>query len=73
MDDIQETGLTIVYKRVGETPLQSIARFKQDNPHFKDISMTYAGRLDPMAEGLLMLLSGDAIAHKDKYLDLPKT
>ncbi len=73
MDDIQETGLNIVYKRVGETPLQSIVRFKQDNPRFKDIPMTYAGRLDPMAEGLLMLLSGDAIARKDKYLDLPKT
>ncbi len=35
--------------------------------------MTYAGRLDPMAEGVLLVLSGDAIAEKQKYLDLPKT
>lgn len=35
--------------------------------------MTYAGRLDPMAEGLLLVLSGDSVFDKDKYLDLPKT
>ena len=35
--------------------------------------MTYAGRLDPMAEGLLLVLSGNELANKDKYLGLQKT
>ncbi len=35
--------------------------------------MTYAGRLDPMAEGLLLVLSGEAIKEKEKYTSLSKT
>ena len=35
--------------------------------------MTYAGRLDPMAEGMLILLAGEDCKQKDMYLDLDKT
>ena len=66
-------GIHILYKNLGETPLETIERFKKDNTEYVGISMTYAGRLDPMAEGVLLVLSGDAIAEKQKYLDLPKT
>jgi tRNA pseudouridine55 synthase len=34
--------------------------------------MTYLGRLDPMAEGLLLVLAGDT-KEKNKYLELDKT
>ena len=34
--------------------------------------MTYAGRLDPIAEGLLLLLAGEECKEKDKYLGLDK-
>jgi tRNA pseudouridine(55) synthase len=35
--------------------------------------MTYVGRLDPLAEGVLIILEGEEIAHKHLYQDLDKT
>ncbi len=34
--------------------------------------MTYAGRLDPLAEGVLIVLYGDECKNKEKYLKLDK-
>jgi tRNA pseudouridine(55) synthase len=34
--------------------------------------MTYAGRLDPMARGLLLILAGEEVKNKEKYLALGK-
>lgn len=34
--------------------------------------MTYAGRLDPIASGLMLVLAGDAVYEKDAYLKLEK-
>jgi tRNA pseudouridine(55) synthase len=75
MADVQESGKGVhtVVKRTGETPLQCIGRFKAENADFADMPMTYAGRLDPMADGLLLLLSGEAIGEKKKYLAMTKT
>lgn len=61
-----------LYKNIGETPLECILRYKDSKPELKDISMTYAGRLDPMAEGLLLVLIGEECKEKDKYLGLDK-
>ncbi len=61
-----------LYKNLGETPLECIERFRADNPAYKGIKMTYLGRLDPMAEGLLLVLAGDTRA-KDMYLSMDKT
>src|SRR5690242_6674833 len=66
-------GIHALYKTLGETPLECIQRFKKENPEFEKVNMTYAGRLDPMAEGLLLVLSGELVKEKEKYLDLPKT
>ncbi len=66
-------GIHLIYKKVGETPLEAISRFKKTNPKLKEEKMTYAGRLDPMAEGALLILSGKKVKEKDKYLDLSKT
>ncbi len=62
----------ILYKKLGETPFECVWRYKRENPLFTNIPMTYAGRLDPMAEGLLLVLSGEALRDKEKYLGLPK-
>ena len=60
MTSSQENGVNLVYKKLGQTPLEALLDFKNKNPDFSG-SMTYAGRLDPMAEGLLILLSGDKL------------
>ncbi len=66
-------NLHILYKNLGETPYEAVLRYKKEHPEYTETPMTYAGRLDPMAEGVLLVLSGDGILDKDKYLDLPKT
>lgn len=68
-----QVGVHMVWKRVGETPLECIGRFRQGHAAYADVPMTYAGRLDPAAEGVLLLLSGDALARKEDYLGLQKT
>ncbi|MSU45079.1 MAG: hypothetical protein EXS47_00380 [Candidatus Zambryskibacteria bacterium] len=68
----QNKGLHLLYKNLGETPNERILRFKKDNPEYAEVSMTYAGRLDPMAEGLLLVVSGDEIKEKQKYQNLNK-
>ena len=45
-----------LYKKVGWTPLETIEKFKLKNPVYKNKRMGYAGRLDPMAEGVLIVL-----------------
>ncbi len=70
MSQIQSKILLL--KPVGETPLECLKRFKIYNPEYKDLPMTYAGRLDPMAEGLLLLLVGEECKKKGDYLYLPK-
>src|SRR6185436_1978461 len=62
----------ILYKNEGETPLERLKRYQNDHPPFKDRKMTYAGRLDPMAEGLLIILSGEEVREKEAYLNLDK-
>lgn len=62
----------LVYKNIGETPLEAIERVKKERPELANIQMTYAGRLDPMAEGLLLILYGENRFLKDKYLGFTK-
>ncbi|MEI8337697.1 MAG: hypothetical protein WCF92_00945 [bacterium] len=62
----------LLLKSIGETPLECLKGFKTANPEYKDLPMTYAGRLDPMAEGLLLLLVGEECKKKDDYLYLSK-
>lgn len=61
-----------VNKKEGETPLEALEVFRNKNKIGKDVPMTYAGRLDPMAEGVLILLAGEECKNKDKYLGLDK-
>jgi tRNA pseudouridine55 synthase len=61
-----------LYKKKSETPLQTIERYVLAHPEFKKVKMTYAGRLDPMAEGLLLVLSGEKNKERDAYTGLDK-
>lgn len=47
------------YKKRGETPLQALMRLRKEQPEYKESKLSYAGRLDPMAEGVLPVLVGE--------------
>ena len=62
-----------LYKPVGKTPLQCIRAFQSKFPEYKNVTLSYAGRLDPMAEGLLLILVGDENEKRSIYQDMDKT
>ncbi len=68
--DKQKSNLVILFKKLGQTPLEAILAYKIENGETRP--MTYAGRLDPMAEGLLICLVGEECKNKDKYTGLDK-
>ena len=67
-----EQTLTI-YKNEGETPLECLERFRVEQPIYKDAVLSYAGRLDPMAEGVMLVLVDEENKNREKYLSLDKT
>jgi len=62
----------ILNKRLGQTPLELIEEYKKKHPKYRNIKMAYAGRLDPMAEGKLLLVIGEECKNLKKYTDLNK-
>ena len=60
------------HKLVGETPLQAIERAREERALPPYVKMAYAGRLDPMAEGKLLVLTGDYCNHVHDYWHLDK-
>jgi tRNA pseudouridine55 synthase len=60
------------YKNLGETPLECLERVRIEYGIASDVPMTYAGRLDPLAEGELIILVGDECRNKEKYLGFDK-
>ena len=62
-----------IWKALGETPLEALETLRDREEIAPDVPMTYAGRLDPAAEGLLIILTGEACKAKDDYSGLPKT
>jgi len=64
----------VIEKAVGETPLAAMESWRlMQNPEYIDVPLTYAGRLDPMASGKLLVLIGEECKQKDRYLALDKT
>lgn len=63
----------LLSKQVGETPLEALDRLRGVKPKLREAKLTYAGRLDPLASGLLLVLSGEDCKQKDNYLGLSKT
>ena len=64
--------IIVLNKKEGETPLEALSNFRAKHKKYKDVKMTYAGRLDPMASGLILILAGEETKNKEKYLTLDK-
>jgi tRNA pseudouridine(55) synthase len=62
-----------IYKKKGETPYEALMRLRLARPEYAALPLSYAGRLDPMAEGVLIVLVGEENKYREKYLDLEKT
>lgn len=61
-----------LYKPIAITPLQLIDRLRKQYPKYENVKLGYAGRLDPMAEGLVLVLVGEENKKRKSYEDLPK-
>lgn len=69
---MKNKSLIPVWKPQGWTPLKAVEEFKRKSPEYKDKKISYAGRLDPMAEGVLLLPVGQENKKRKKYEGLPK-
>lgn len=61
-----------VIKPVGWTPFKTVLEFKKANHAYMYDTISYAGRLDPMAEGVLLLLIGEENKNRKLYESLKK-
>lgn len=61
-----------IYKKLGQTPFEALNELRESNSEFKDSKMVYAGRLDPMAEGVLIVLTDEDRFKLDGYLGFEK-
>jgi len=59
-------------KIIGETPLEMLDRLRIEKPEFKSSKLSYAGRLDPMAHGEMMVLVDEENKESKKYLGYDK-
>lgn len=62
----------VLDKKRGQTPLECLEAYRASLPELANIPMTYAGRLDPLATGLLLVLAGEERFKKEYYLGLDK-
>lgn len=62
----------VVNKPQGMTPLQLVEEFKKTHTKYTGETISYAGRLDPMAEGAMILLIGETNKDRRRYERMPK-
>jgi tRNA pseudouridine(55) synthase len=62
----------VIEKAVGETPLACVEDYRSKHPELDNVPMAYAGRLDPMASGKLLVLQGEECKVQEKYHNLDK-
>lgn len=62
----------VLEKAVGETPLQCTEKWRAEHPEYQDVPLAYAGRLDPMASGKLLILIGKECKNQTNYHGLDK-
>jgi len=62
----------VLDKAIGQTPLEVTEIWRATKPELKGVPLAYAGRLDPMASGQLLVLIGEECKHQEKYHDLDK-
>lgn len=54
------------------TPLECVEEFRDRHSGYADVKLAYAGRLDPMASGKLLVLIGQECKKQEIYLRLDK-
>ncbi|MCA9362224.1 hypothetical protein KC906_02520 [Candidatus Kaiserbacteria bacterium] len=63
----------VLEKQVGETPLACAEAWRAAQPPaYTDVPLAYAGRLDPMASGKLLVLIGEECKKQEQYHGLDK-
>ena len=62
----------VLEKSVGETPLLALEAFRAQHEELTDVPLSYAGRLDPMASGKLIILCDDESKNRSAYDSLDK-
>lgn len=63
----------VLEKTVGQTPLECAEAWRTTvSPAYHNTPLAYAGRLDPMASGKLLILIGDECKRQDDYFGLDK-
>lgn len=62
----------VLDKAVGQTPLEVAEAWRQTKPEMQGVPLAYAGRLDPMASGQLLVLIGEECKKQEQYHDLDK-
>ncbi len=62
----------VLNKQIGQTPLEAIEAWRLIHPKYTNVPASYAGRLDPMASGKLLILLGDECKRQKKYTILDK-
>ncbi len=66
------TPYVLLDKQVGETPLEVTETWRNKSPEMTGIPLAYAGRLDPMASGKLLVLVGEECKRQALYHNLDK-
>jgi len=61
-----------IEKEVGETPLAALEKYRAVHEELTNVPMAYAGRLDPMASGRLLVLIGEECKKQKTYHELDK-
>lgn len=61
-----------IFKPVGATPLETLNKFREKHSEYINSKMAYAGRLDPMASGVLLVLVDEECKNRGAYQDLKK-
>lgn len=62
----------VLKKKIGETPLAALAAWKKAHARYEGVPACYAGRLDPMASGKLLILLGEECKRQKAYIGLDK-
>jgi tRNA pseudouridine(55) synthase len=65
-------SIVVYVKKYTETLSVMLKRFRMEYPEYASSKITYAGRLDPLAEGTMLLLTDEDVHRKDEFLGLPK-
>ena len=59
-----------IYKPIGVTPVQLVEKYKKENSI--DEKVSFAGRLDPMASGLMIILTNEHCLQQNNFHNFSK-